>query len=252
MSKQSKQYLETVTELLKKIEREEAKKFEQAAEVLSKSIMEDRLIHVIGPGGHSNMGVEEMFWRAGALVPIDAILDPGTALIHGAKRSMKVERTHGYAKTVLDAYEVKKGDAIIIVNAYGINAMSIDTALEAKERGMVSIGVTSTSFAKHVPLNHPARHSSGKNLYEIVDIFINNHMPLGDAVVKFEGLEQKVAPVSTLVNCFTLNLLVIETVRELLKKGHKPPIWMSGNMPGGDEANREYEKKYIGRIKHLR
>ena len=252
MSKQSKQYLERVTELFEKIEKQEQEKLRQAAEALSKSIIEDRVVHVIGPGGHSNMGAEEMFWRAGGLVPINAILDPGTALIHGAKRSSRIERTSGYAKAVLDAYEVKKGDVIIIVNAYGINAMCIDTALEARERGTTSIGVTSTSFAKYVPLDHPARHPSGKNLCEIVDIFIDNHMPLGDAIAEFEGLEQKVAPVSTLVNCLTLNLLVIETVGNLLKRGYEPPVWMSGNMPGGDEANRKYEKKYMGRIKHLR
>jgi uncharacterized phosphosugar-binding protein len=112
--------------------------------------MEDKLIHVIGTGGHSNLGAEEMFWRAGGLVPINAILDPGTALIHGALRSNFVERSSGYAKAVLDAY--------------GINSMTIEVALEAKRRGVKSIGVTSPSFGEKVPKGHPARHASGARI----------------------------------------------------------------------------------------
>lgn len=110
---------------------------------------------------------------------------------------------------------------------------------------------TSTSFANYVPKGHPARHPSGKNLHEIVDVFVNNYLPLGDAIVKFDNFEQKIAPTSTLCNCFTLNLIVIKTVEKILNKGGIPPVWMSANMPGGDEANRKWEEKYSGRVKHL-
>jgi uncharacterized phosphosugar-binding protein len=177
-------------------------------------------------------------------------LDPGTALIHGAVRSNHIERLAGYAKAVMDAYRIEDG-VIIIVNAYGINAMTIDAALEAKKRGIKSIGVTSTSFGQNVPKGHPARHPSGKNLYEIVDVFVDSHMPYGDAIVEFEGLDQKVAPSSTLANCFTVNLLVVETVHYLVDHGYHPPLWQSANIPGGEEANHRYEDEYRYRIKHL-
>jgi uncharacterized phosphosugar-binding protein len=150
----------------------------------------------------------------------------------------------------LEAFEVNDG-VLIIVNAYGINAMCIDVALEARRRGIPTIGVTSRAFAEKVPPDHPARHPSKKNLFEVVDVHIDCHMPFGDAVVSIEGLQQKVAPVSTLVNCFTLNLLVIRTVEKLLEKGIKPPIWTSANIPGGDQANKEYIKRYKGRIRLL-
>ena len=112
--------------------------------------------------------------------------------------------------------------------------------------------LVSTTFADFVPKSHPARHPSGKNLHEVVDIFVDNHMPLGDAVVEFDNLEQKVAPVSTLCNSFTLNLMVIKTVGKILTKERDSPIWMSSNLPGGDEANRDFEEKYAARIRHLR
>lgn len=253
MNIEIKQYKDAIIKIFEQIENEEIF-IQKAAAVISDAIAKDDIIHVIGPGGHSNMAVEEILWRAGGLAPMNAILDPGTNLIHGAKRTNIIERTSGYAKGVLDSYGVGKqeGEVIIIVNAYGINSMTIETVLEAKKRKMKTIGVTSKSFSSVVPPGHPARHASNKNLFEEVDIFIDNHLPVGDAVVDIEDFAQKVGPTSTFCNSFVMNLIVIETVKKLLEIGIIPPVWMSANMPGGDEANAKYEQKYFGRIKHLR
>lgn len=252
MSENSIMYLNTITELLTTIQKEEKESIDKAAGVLAKALSEDRLIHVIGPGGHSNMAVEETFWRAGGLCAINAILDPGTNLIHGAGRSSIIERTPGYAKSVLDAYGVKSGDPLIIVNAYGINSMTIDCALECKKRGVTSIAITSTSFADSVPKEAPARHPSGQNLYQLADIFINNHLPYGDAIISVEGIPQKIGPTSTFVNSFTINLLIIRTVEKAVELGIKPAIWTSGNLPEGDTLNKDYMEKYGPRVKLLR
>ena len=80
---------------------------------------------------------------------------------------------------------------IIIANAYGINSMRIDSALEAKRRGMTSIGITSRAFADKLTPDHPSRHPSCKNLYQEVDYYIDNHIPYGDAVVELAGVEQE-------------------------------------------------------------
>ena len=247
-----KKYSEDISSLLKQIAEEEPV-MRKAAEIISRAYLNDRMIHVIGPGGHSNMAVEEILWRAGGLAFWNAILDPGTNLIHGAKRSNVVERTPGYAKAVLDAYHVgeKDGEVIVIVNAYGINAMTIDTVEECKKRGLVTIAVTSDSFAKLVPLGHPSRHPSGKNLYQEADVFINNHLPAGDAIVTVDGYGQKTGSTSTFCNCFVMNCLTCLIVETLLKEGVHPPVFESANMPGGDEHNKVLESKYGRLIKHL-
>ncbi len=234
------------------IEAQEAE-IEAAAEVLATAIQNDQLIHVIGPGGHSNMAAEEVLWRAGGLAPINAILDAGTNLIHGAKRSNYIERTPGYAKQVLDAYRVGRtpGEVIVIANAYGVNPMTIDTALEAKKRGMTSVAITSRGFADRLDADHPSRHPSGKNLYQEVDHFLDCCVPYGDAVVTFEGADQKTGPTATMCNLYMMNLLMLETVAQLVARGVQPPLWMSANLPGGDEANRANEEKYIPRVRHL-
>lgn len=245
-------YKNTLIDILDKISGE-TEMIQKAAKVVAESIAREEPVHVIGPGGHSNMAAEEVLWRAGGLAPMNAILDAGTNLIHGAKRSNIIERTPGYAIKVLDAYRVgkKPGEVIIIVNAYGINSMCIDTALEAKRRKMITIGITSKSFADVVPRDHPSRHPTGKNLYQEVDYFLNCHLPYGDAIIEIEGCSQKVGPTSTFCNAFTINLLMAETVKELVAMGTEPPVWMSANLPGGDEKNRKLEEKYIPLIKHL-
>lgn len=251
MSKETEFYFNNVVDIFKKIKEQSENSIDEAATLMSEVILDGKLVHIIGPGGHSNMAAMELLWRAGGLAPINAILDPGIALVHGAKHSNIMERTPGYAKSVLDSYDIKEGEVMIIANSYGINSMTIDSVLEAKARGLKTIGVTSTSFADYIPKDHPIRHSSGKNLYEIVDIFVNTYLPLGDAIVKFDNFEQKIAPTSTLCNSFTLNLMVIKTVEKILEKGGVPPVWVSANMPGGDETNKQLEEKYSSRIKHL-
>ena len=248
MSKEAMDFGTKVKSIFDEILNEE-ESVKKAAVLVGDSIMRDQIIHVIGPGGHSNMGVEEMFSRAGGLACINAILDPGTNLSHGAMRSMKIERIPGYAGPVLESYRVGQtpDEVLIIINAYGVNSMTIDCALEAKKLGVTSIAITSTSFADELPKDHPSRHPTGANLYQSVDVFINNHLPYGDAVLSIEGCEQKVAPTSTFCNCFAVHCLVIETCKYLVSKGYTPPVLRSGNLPGGGEYNKDLKEKYSGR-----
>jgi uncharacterized phosphosugar-binding protein len=252
MKENYRQLYEIVDGAIRKILETQESSIDRAAELVSASIQRDQLVHIIGTGGHSQMGAMEMFWRAGCLAPINPLLDPSLLPSMGAKHSSWMERTEGLASSILSAYEVATGQTIIIVNAYGINPVTIDTALDCRKRGLNTIGITSTSFAENVPAGVASRHSSGKNLHEIVDVFINCYMPLGDASVRIEGCDQAVAPVSTILNSFCLHLLVIATVEKLVEAGIEPPLWMSANLPGGDETNKRWHAKYNSRVKHLR
>ena len=67
MSQDMKSYKQIITSLLEEICADEMESIQRAAQVMGDSIMRGQVIHVIGPGGHSNMAVEEMFSRAGGL-----------------------------------------------------------------------------------------------------------------------------------------------------------------------------------------
>ena len=244
-------YYQAANELIKKISENEQESIYKAANVLAEQIERDNLIHVFGSGGHSLMGAEELMWRAGGLVPINPIFEPGVSVQFGALRSNIIERLPGYMPAVLKVYNLKAGEALIIVNAYGINSATIDTAIEAKRLGLTTIGITGRFTADALSPDHPSRHPSGKNLYDIVDVFVNTYVPLGDAVVEHDNYAQKTSAVSTIANAFALECLVSATVDVLLQKGIDPPIWVSANSQGGDELNKKYFEKFRGRIKFL-
>lgn len=244
-------YYAGVLEALERVRTEETEKIREAGRLIGDSLAQGRLLHVFGTGGHSYIAGEEVFYRAGGLVPVNAILDPGVSLAPGAIRSTKVERTPGYAKAVLDSYALEPGDVILIVNANGINSVTIDAALEAKARGLKVIAITSPECSRNIPAGHPARHPSDQNLCDVADLFIDSKVPVGEALVSIEGCDQKVAPASTITNAFILHSMVAAAVENMVSLGVKPPVWKSANAPGGDEANRQYIAEYSGRVKHL-
>jgi uncharacterized phosphosugar-binding protein len=247
----SAQYLERIIEHLQRLHDEELDSIRKAARVVGDHIKEDKIVYIYGPGGHSNLASQEVFFRAGGLMHISAMLDEGTLLSNGALRSMQVERTPGYGKIVVGDYRLQQGDLLIIVNAYGINSATIDAAIEARRLGVKTIGVTSVHHASSTPKDHVARHPSKQNLHDLVDIVIDSKVQVGDAVVEVEGLEQRVAAMSTFANAYLLNSLVAETVQLLVNEAISPPIWMSGNAPGGDEANARFIDRFTDSIKKL-
>ena len=239
-------YIRQVTDLMQRILREETSVMDLAADRVTQQIAQDKLVYVYGPGGHSNLAAQEIFFRAGGLMHVSAILDEGTLLSNGALRSMAIERTPGYGKIVIQNQDLQTGDLLLLVNAYGINAALIDAALEARSKGVFLIGVSSHEHANNTAAEHPARHPTGHNLHEIVDIAIDSKVAIGDALVSLNGMTESIAAVSTFANACALNCLVIRTVLKLRQQGIDPPVWRSGNAPGGDEANQQF----IGRFKH--
>ena len=86
---------------------------------------------------------------------------------------------------------------------------------------------------------------------DLVDIVVDTKMPLGDAVLAIDGVAEKVGPVSTIVNAFAMNSIILEAIAELARRGIEPPVWRSSNSPGGDEANVAVSERYRTRIRNL-
>ncbi|ODT66840.1 MAG: sugar isomerase [Pelagibacterium sp. SCN 63-23] len=245
------EYLDKSTALMRRILVEERDALDRAATRLADQVAEDRLVHVYGPGGHSNLAAQEIFFRAGGLMHVSAILDEGTLLSNGALRSMAIERTPGYAKAVMADQNLGAGDLLILVNAYGINAALIDAALEARRNGVFLIGVSSREHAQSTREDHPARHPSRANLHDVVDIAIDCKVPVGDALLRLDGMSQDIAAVSTFANAYALNSLVIRTVAKLVERGIEPPVWRSGNAPDGDALNARFIARFRDRVRWL-
>ncbi len=243
-----KEYLGKIITLLTRIVDEQQGNIDQAADEIVKRIGQDRLVYVIGTGAHSMMVAMELFKRAGGITQFAPIFPPGLGDFEGHP---KTERLTGYAPLVLDYYRVREGDILIIANVNGINALTIDTALECRKRGIFTIGITSRDFANGVEKNIPSRHPSNKNLHDLVDIVIDAYVPSGDALLEIEGVDVPVGPGSTYPMVFIANALMIRVVEKQLSLGMKPEVRKSGNLKGGIERSRKlFDEKYYHRIKH--
>lgn len=244
-------YRDGIIERLEAIVATQAESVRRAAQLMAAQIQHDRLIHVYGVGGHSYVGSEEFFWRAGGLANINPMFEASLALAGGGQKSTLLERVEGIGDKIVRAYALGPDDLLIITSAYGLNACTIDAALEARRRGCRIIGISSFEFARQTPRDFPARHSSGQNLFEIADVAIDNHVPHGEAFVDVPGFDQKVGGTCTVLTCFCVNWLVIETVQLCRQMGLTPPVWRSANVVGGDEANRRLLDQYVPRVKAL-
>ncbi len=244
-------YYKQVVGIIDEIRATERENILQAARMIADQVKNDKLVYVFGPGGHSNLAAMEVFFRAGGLMHVSAILNQETMLSNGALKSMQAERLPGYGKLIIEDYEIGEGDLLWIVNAYGINSATIDAALTAKSRGAKVIGVSSHEHANDCPLNHPARHPSKKNLHEIVDCSIDCKVKLGDATIELPGFEQKIGALSTYANAYVMNSVVVEAINMLVNEGVNPPVWRSGNCPGGDNWNNQFLSRFRGAVRCL-
>lgn len=244
-------YYKEVVGIIDDIHVNEKERILTVAKVIAEHVKKDKLVYIWGPGGHSNLAAMEIFFRAGGLMHVNAILNTETMLSGGALKSMQVERLPGYGKIIINDYGIGEGDLIIVVNAYGINSATIDAALEAKAKGATVIGISSHEHANNSPANHVARHPSKLNLHDIVDYTIDCKVKVGDAVIKLPDFEQKIGALSTFANAYVLNCVVIEAINMLVDEGIKPPVWMSGNAEGGDAWNNKFISRFKNEIRGL-
>ncbi len=240
-------YLNVIEEKLEKIHAEQQEMITRAAGMMAEKIEQDGLIYVFGSGGHSNMMAEEMFHRAGGLACISPVFADSIRIPHVPLG----ERSADLAPYILDYYEIGKDDLLILVNGYGINPVTIETALECQKRETKVIAITSTDYANKLPKDFPGRHPSGLNLHEMFDVVLYTQVPYGDALLKMEGVDSPVGAYSTYGNAFICNCLVIETCRLLVEKGISPPLINSINVIDGKQKNQHLYKKYRPRIRWL-
>ena len=116
MSDIIKTYAQVVADTVAQIA-SETEAIDKAAQLVADAIKRDELVHVIGPGGHSNMAVEEVLWRAGGLAPVDAILDAGKRIpedysVCGCDNT-SVAHYRGISLTTVNSYPIQSGQEAI-------------------------------------------------------------------------------------------------------------------------------------------
>ncbi len=164
-------------------------------------------------------------------------------LHNGAAKSSVMEKMSGIAESILERYCITDRDMLIVISTSGKNAVPVEMAQAATKRGIRNISVVSSAYfmdKKDTPL-----------LYECSDMYIDNCVPHGDAVMEITGSDTKMGSVSTAASSFILQSLLLEGAELAAKEGARVPIYMSGNVEGGAEYNKALIAEYLPRIKHL-
>ena len=243
----ARQYLQCARDTLDKVIETQLPQIQAGARMLTDTIVNGDSIFSFG-ASHSFMITEELVYRTGGLMLINPIYPHGMNLaVRPLTLTSQLERVVGLGRELLSQSPAKSGDVLILASTSGRNAVVIDMALLARERGIRTIAITSRAYSDGVSSRHP----SGKKLAELADIVIDNGVLFGDAAVDIPGFPQKVGPLSTLTGCALANALVAETVELLIQRGVTPPVFMSANIDGGDEFNSKQLETYRGRIHYL-
>lgn len=240
-------YIKIVNETVEKAWNGQREKLSVASRAISDAIIGKNNVFVFGCS-HAGIIAEEVFYRTGGLAVINPIFYPDMMLnTRPITKTSATERIPGLGKEILDGTLTKEGDVIVIHSVSGRNNVPVDMALSAKEKGMTVICITNISYSSAVTSRHP----SGKRLFEVSDIVIDNMGEVGDAAVTIEGLPERIGPTSTAVGAALINGIIIDAVNNMIKAGIVPPVFMSANLDGGDEHNARIFEEYKENIFYM-
>ena len=225
-------YRSEVGALTDKIWKTQSETIRQAARWMAESVERGGLVHLFG-SGHSVLPVQDVFPRYGSFPVFRPLMDARLMWQNvigsgGAKGLLWLERREGYAKVLFENEPIRGGDVMVVFSHGGMNAVGIEVALEAKQRGLKVVAITSMDNQRQ----SKASHSSGKRLSDAADLVIDNCTPARDALVDIEGWKAPVAAGSTVAFVTIAMAIVAEVAAELARRGITPPVFVSPNVPG--------------------
>ena len=214
---------------------------EKAAQMMTETCLKGGRIYAFG-SGHSHLIAEEMFIRTGGLALVHAILPPEMMLSSMATKSTMMERLEGYAPAIVDLYHIGEKDTLIVISNSGRNAVPVEMCMAAKAKGASVVAITSMKHSAACT----SRHSSGKRIFELADVTIDNRAEKGDCGLTIDGLATSICPVSDGTGIVIAQMLINEVIERMVKAGVEPPVFVSSNLDGGDEKNAHLYEKYYG------
>lgn len=241
------EYVKHLISMMQQVEETQWEKIDKGGREIANAIKNKNSIFIFG-ASHAGILAQEMFYRTGGLAVLNAIL-PSEFMLNTRPivQTSDMEKLDGYPTVILNNTPIKKEDVLIVHSVSGRNTAAIEMAMEAKNRGVFTIGITNMTYTTKVT----SRHKSGKKLCDVCDIVIDNCGDFEDSSMMLEGMEQKIAPTSSVIGCTIVNMILIRTVEYLLELGIEPPVFHSANVDGGAEFNKILFEKYKDQIHYM-
>ncbi|AKU15507.1 sugar isomerase domain-containing protein [Luteipulveratus mongoliensis] len=221
---------------------------DEAITLLADSINAGGVVQAFGTG-HSQAFAMEIAGRAGGLIPTNATALRDVVLFGDRDPSVLsdgiLERDASIGEELWATIVTDPADVFVIASNSGVNGSIVGLALLAKQHGHQVIAVTSLDHTSKVEPKDP----SGKRLSEVADVVIDNLAPYGDTTLALDDNTTGVGAVSSMTAAFIAQLLTIGVAERLAAGGDTPPVYISANIPAGDEHNRQLEERYAGRLR---
>ena len=233
-------YYEHVDKLFEKIRTTQRENIIAAAHEMTEAMLRNANIHIHDTGHIIN---SEMTSRSGGLVAPRHLRYNLVTENPGRPRPAMINKDRNQidmAELVYNAGNICPGDLVIFGSVSGRSEQLIDLVLTVQKHGCRTVAVTSLEYSKAVKSAHP----SGKRLFELADVVIDNCSPLGDGMMHVDGLEMPFIPASGLGATYVMWAVYAACAEEMLSLGHTPGIYKSSNMPGGDEYNLKMDKRW--------
>ncbi len=251
MSLPSLDYLDACEGLLRRV-REQEGKLLQAADWFAETILAGQMVHVFG-SGHSRILVEEMWPRYGSFPGFNPIVELSLTFhnlvvgANGQRQAMFLENVSGLADRILRNFDLKAGDSALVVSSSGCNVVPVEMAEVFQSRGVRVVSIISQTHSDA----STSRHRDGKKLQDFSDVVLDTGAPVGDAMVKIEGLETPVSPGSTVGGCLIVNAIKAEVAKRLTDAGQPPKVLTAGAVCGADKATQLFEAAYDEHARRL-
>jgi len=197
--------------------------------------------------GHSNQA--DFVNRAGGLASVQPfsynfnVHDPVPDCHKNRPREKTIDRDLEIIRFAVNNSALRAGDVMLIGSVSGKNKGPVELALACQAIGVKVIAFTAMAYTMQVEAQHP----SGKKLYEVADVAIDDGAPFGDAAVKMPGYDFKLLPVSGVGNIISGWILWEKVIEKMVAAGTPPSVFMSINRPGGqeyyDKSRAEYNRR---------
>jgi uncharacterized phosphosugar-binding protein len=236
-------YFEALEDRMKAI-REDLEPVRAAAALCADTLAGGGALHIFDSG---HMVSSELVHRAGGLAAMSALtfsLNVSNPVRTRADVPLPDNAlSYRYIEHVFLTNQLRPGDVLFVGSVSGKTANVVELALQAKAHGLKVIAISALAYSSKLVSEHP----SGKRLFEVADLALDNHAPYGDAMLTVDGLDYPICPASGLGAATVLWAVNAGIVEEMLARGLKPTVFPSVNQPDGrtilDQVEAEARRK---------
>lgn len=237
-------YLNQCQRILETVTRQESD-IVRAAGWFAETISKGRMVHVFG-SGHSRIMVEEMWPRYGSFPGFNPIVELSLTFhnlvvgANGQRQAMFIENVPGLADRILRNFDITAEDSALIISSSGCNVVPIEMAELLQRRQVKVVAIITRAHAE----KNNSKRSDGKKLQDFADLVLDTGAPVGDAMVRVEGLDTPVSPGSSVGGIMIINAIKAEVARLLTANGQAPTVLTSAAVVGAERAVELFERAY--------